>query len=120
MKSPSYSEIKQLLKNAIQALPVADAPVLPGEILAWTRQIPFHEIHAADAACLLFAQSRQWPRMSNTVLAQIHLRLDCAVSICQSMPMPLPGLELEDALEMLLFQLWHEKGLEWVALTYSE
>ena len=85
--------------DGIRRVAQAMAPVLPSEIVRWTRGLPFADVRAADAAAERFADTRQWPAMSNEVLAQMHLRLDAAIDLCRGMlqlqkpPMPFPPNE---------------------------
>jgi len=121
METP-YQNMLAALEAALGALPEAMAPVLPSEIVRWTRGLPFHEVRAADAAAERFADTRAWPAMSNNVLAQMHLRVEAATDLCRGMlqlqkpPMPFPEGE---ALRSLLVHYWHSKGPEWVEWRYS-
>ena len=118
----SYDQMLAMLQAAFDALPQAMASVLPSEIVRWTRGLPFADVRAADAAAERFADTRQWPAMSNDVLAQMHLRLEAAIDLCRGMlqlqkpPMPFPPNE---ALRSLLVHYWHSRGPEWVEWRYG-
>jgi hypothetical protein len=117
-----YQHMLDALEAARVALPEAMAPVLPSEIVRWTRELPFHEIRSADAVADRFSETRVWPEMSNNVLAQMHLRVEAAIDLCRGMlklekpPMPFPENE---ACRSLLVHYWHSKGPEWVEYRYG-
>ena len=121
METP-YEQMLAILEAARDALPQAQAPVMPSEITQWTRQLPFSDIRRANVACERFADTRQWPVMTNEVLAQMHLRVEAAIDLCRGMlrlqkpPMPFPP---DEALRSLLVHYWHNHGPEWVAWRYG-
>ena len=112
-------KITELIQDAMRELPQAEAPVVAEQIGQWVRGIPFHEIVEADEACERFAFDHNWPPMANNVLAQIHLRLEAAMSLLDSDFMQeASSLPVEEAADILLVKFWHGKGIEWADHTY--
>ena len=116
-----HSKILKLIETSIRELPQADAPCLPIDIPKWIAAVSFAEIRSADDACQQFAATLSWPKMNNNVLAQVHLRLECARDLlveCQDNS-SLSAFAGDQLISMLLVQYWHGKGLEWSSWKYA-
>ena len=117
----NYRMLRGVLQSASRALPKAQAPVSPAEIAKWIKHLPFFELQAGDTACEQYVATKQWPQMDNAVLAQVHLRMEAAMELCQSMMSQKhhPEVSAEDALKLLLIEYWHGQGPQWAARRYG-
>lgn len=120
---PNYQTVARKLDTAIDELPKADAPAYPGQLSEWIEDRPFSEIRAADFACREFSSTGGWPCMNNSVLAQIHLRLEAAADLCHGLHRQsyeiIPDEE-EDLIQLLLIEYWRDRGPEWAKRKYDE
>jgi hypothetical protein len=105
-----YHQWIRILEDSRRQLRVVDMPTSTPLPFGWLRQRQELEHRAADAACEEFALTRAWPPVrTDAIVAQLHLRLDSAVSLCRTLgPQPVPsGLTGRQLLRSLLLDYWH-------------
>ena len=107
-----YRSVLAVLENSKRELKEVAHPRRSQETLVWLRQLRFAEIKAADAACEEFAATESWPPMQvDSVVAQVHLRLANAISLCRTLlhATPPDGKSRREMLRLMLLDYWHGK-----------
>jgi len=118
LTSDAQARVQQTLLQALGRFP---APLLPrNEIALWIANLPFREIQLADEACEQFVQDLCWPDLPASVAAQIHVRLESALALCRAGALDMISrMPEEEAIETLLVEFWHRKGIEWTRAVYE-
>ncbi len=88
---------------------------------AWLRTWTSHQNQTADAAAQIFARTRAWPEIPEEIGCQLYFRCLFALEACirQDAEQAIAPQDVESALEELLVDGWHERGLEWAEQRYS-
>lgn len=109
---PTYHSVLSELENSKEQLRPVDLPPQGRPTVTWLRARRELEVLAADAACEEFALNLRWPVMrTDSVTAQVHIRLLEAIAICRhlshrSVP---AGVTRRQILRSLLLEHWHQQ-----------
>jgi hypothetical protein len=121
--SMTWLDMANLLFDSSGALSPRSAH-LHLDTAAWFRTWTPHQNQAADSSAHFFARNRQWPSMEEEPASQLYFRCLYAIENCidyhaRNARSP-ATLEAErKALESLLVDTWHLKGLEWAERRYQ-
>ena len=108
----NYREVLSLLETSRAQLRPVAMPAQTEDPSVWLGRQHFAETRAADAACEAFALHGDWPMIRlDSIVAQVRLRVESAISLCQGMLHQAPPAHLDQRqlLRLLLLDYWHAK-----------
>lgn len=119
---PSYKRLANKLLRTLNKLPCPVAPVGDmGQMAAWLDGVPFSQVRKVDAALRHYSESGELPHLEYPAMAEIRLRFEFALALCQSAG-DSPHADVLGseacALRFLLVMCWHGRGPEWVRERY--